>query len=133
MLSKVTFFVQSIRDIVNSGPFGTPTLCALGLRIATDLSTSVIAVHGLNGHAYATWVHYQNSSSQEGPGPMWLRDFLPKTIPKARISTYGYNSALIGPNTSVSTLKDFAKDLLQRIIDDRKTEAVRESFNAQSQ
>ena len=32
---------------------------------------------------------------------------------------YGYNSALLGLNVSVSGVKDFAHDLLQQIIDDR--------------
>lgn len=50
---------------------------------------------------------------------MWLRDFLPGNVKKARILVYGYNSALLGSNTSVSSVKDFAHDLLQRIIDDR--------------
>lgn len=49
---------------------------------------------------------------------MWLRDFLPGNVKKARILVYGYNSALLGSNTSVSSVKDFAHDLLQRIIDD---------------
>jgi hypothetical protein len=39
--------------------------------------------------------------------------------------TYGYNSALLGANTSVSKIPDFAKDLLQRIVDDRFTDQVR--------
>ena len=50
---------------------------------------------------------------------MWLRDFVPNQVRKARVLVYGYNSALLGSNTSVSNIKDFAHDLLQRIIDDR--------------
>lgn len=65
---------------------------------------------------------------------MWLRDFLAgaisssterRNISQARIMIYGYNSALLGVKTSVSTIRDFAKDLLQRIVDDRCTEQVR--------
>jgi len=56
---------------------------------------------------------------------MWLRDFLPEQVQGARILVYGYNSALIGPTTSVSNVKDFACDLLQRILDDRKDSEVR--------
>lgn len=55
---------------------------------------------------------------------MWLRDFLPHQIERARVVTYGYNSALMGPNTSVSSVKDFACDLLHRILDDRKSDKV---------
>ena len=50
---------------------------------------------------------------------MWLRDFIPDEVKKARILIYVYNSALLGSDTSVSNIKDFAHDLLQRIVDDR--------------
>ena len=78
---------------------------------------SIIAVHGLNGHAYGTWAHHEEGKS--GSESMWLRDFIPEKVPKARILVHGYNSALLGSNTSVSSVKDFAHDLLHRIIDDR--------------
>lgn len=55
---------------------------------------------------------------------MWLRDFLPGNTPSARILVYGYNSALVGSKTSVSGIKDFAYDFLQRILDDRPTDKV---------
>jgi hypothetical protein len=60
----------------------------------------------------------------DAPGSMWLRDFLPQAIPQARCVTYGYNSALLGSNTSVSSVADFSRDLLQRIADDRELEGV---------
>jgi hypothetical protein len=50
---------------------------------------------------------------------MWLRDFLPAQLSGARIMTFGYNSTLLGSTTSVSEIKDFARDLLQRLVDDR--------------
>lgn len=74
-------------------------------------------MHGLNGHAYGTWAHYEDG--QPGFENMWLRDFLPVNVKNARIMVYGYNSALLGSNASVSSVTDFAHDLLQRIIDDR--------------
>ena len=86
------------------------------LSMNTDRN-SIIAVHGLNGHAYGTWAHCE--AGQPGFENMWLRDFLPDEVKQARILVYGYNSALLGSNTSVSSVKDFAHDLLQRIIDDR--------------
>lgn len=61
---------------------------------------------------------------------MWLRDFLPIQVSKARIQTYGYNSALMGPNTSVSSVRDFACDLLHRILIDRTNDGVRRVFRA---
>ena len=83
--------------------------------------TSIIAVHGLNGHAYGTWAFQEGKAGSE---VMWLRDFLPDQVKNARITVYGYNSTLVGPNTSVSNVKDFACDLLQRILDDRKSASV---------
>ncbi|KAG8528660.1 uncharacterized protein KY384_006347 [Bacidia gigantensis] len=74
----------------------------------------IIAVHGLNGHGYGTW-----TSAREGKGGqefMWLRDLLPNELQSCRIGIYGYNSTLLGSNTSVSTVQDFARDLLQRIL-----------------
>jgi len=56
---------------------------------------------------------------------MWLRDFVPSHVSNARVIVYGYNSTLLGTHTSVSSVKDFATDLLQRIVDDRVTAAVR--------
>jgi hypothetical protein len=76
----------------------------------------------LNGHGYATWNYLDPDSG--GGGSMWLRDFLPAQIPYARILTFGYNSVLLGPRTSVSEVKDFARDLLQRLVDDRVSDEV---------
>ncbi len=85
--------------------------------------TSIIAVHGLNGHAFGTWAcHEEGQSNFE---VMWLRDFLPKQVNRARIQTYGYNSAVMGPSTSVSSVNNFACDLLHRVLGDRMKHGVR--------
>ncbi|KAI1132377.1 hypothetical protein F5Y10DRAFT_231582, partial [Nemania abortiva] len=53
-----------------------------------DSNIDVVAVHGLNpldaqSHAEATWMSEDK---------LWLSDFLPKRVPRARISLFGYNS-----------------------------------------
>ena len=48
-------------------------------------SNSIVALHGLNGNPYKTWTDGER---------FWLQDFLPASIPEARIFTYGYNSKL---------------------------------------
>lgn len=79
-------------------------------------------MHGLNGHAFGTWAcHDEDQANLE---TMWLRDFLPTQIRGVRVLTYGYNSTLLGPNTSVSTVRDFASDLLRRILADRDLKKV---------
>jgi hypothetical protein len=102
-----------------------PPLHLLDLRGAKSKRTSIIAVHGLNGHAYGTWTCCEDSRANIEP--MWLRDFLPNQLPSARILVYGYNSAVMGPNSGVSGVRDFALDLLQRITDNRVEEKVRRS------
>ncbi|KAL2049341.1 hypothetical protein ABVK25_010351 [Lepraria finkii] len=87
------------------------------LAAPTEPRLEIIAVRGLNGHAYGTWTCREESRANIEP--MWLRDFLPGQIPIARILVYGYNSAVTGPNIGVSGVRDFAHDLLQRITDDR--------------
>lgn len=46
---------------------------------------------------------------------MWLQDYLPKDLDRARILTYGYNTKLQGPNTGRSRIGEHAKDLIQHL------------------
>ena len=66
---------------------------------------SIVAIHGLGGHPLKTWMEEDR---------LWLRDFLPTSIPKARILTYGYDSG-VAFGSSASNITDFARDLLERI------------------
>lgn len=70
-------------------------------------TNSIIAVHGLGGDPWDTW-------TDKSTGNNWLKDFLPNVLPNARIMTFGYNSQIKFSN-SVSTIDDFAKELLNRI------------------
>ena len=71
---------------------------------------SIVAVHGLNptnkkGHAEETW---------SVNGKLWLKDFLPKRLPAARILLFGYNSSVIF-RTSAVGVHEAAEDLLTRL------------------
>ncbi|KAG0638448.1 hypothetical protein HOY80DRAFT_887930, partial [Tuber brumale] len=66
--------------------------------------TSIIAVHGLGGHAFRSWIH-------EATDKMWLRDFLPHQIPRARIATFGYDARVARSRAVVESL-DSAQSLL---------------------
>ena len=68
---------------------------------------SIIAVTGLAGHAFGSW------RSRDG-SCMWLRDFLPKSIPTARIITYGYDTKLPGSQSTASIL-ELSKKLLESV------------------
>ena len=66
----------------------------------------VVAVHGLQGHAFETWEH--------GNHTIWLRDLLPAELPFAYIMTFGYDSVVAFSN-SVAKIEDKALELLNRL------------------
>jgi WD40 repeat protein len=68
----------------------------------------IVFVHGLGGHCYRTW------SRQEDPSVFWPGSWLPfePHIDTARILTFGYNSKWRGAQKNISTITDFAKNLL---------------------
>ncbi|KAK0703602.1 hypothetical protein B0T26DRAFT_732015 [Lasiosphaeria miniovina] len=73
----------------------------------------ICAVHGLDGHAFDTWMAESH---------MWLRDHLPHKFPSSRIMTFGYNSNKMASNRINEGLKDFADTLLLAIASIRTSE-----------
>ncbi|GKZ47865.1 hypothetical protein AbraIFM66951_011440 [Aspergillus brasiliensis] len=70
----------------------------------------IVAVHGLNpkskkNHAEKTW---------ESNGKLWLRDFLPKQLPRARIFLFSYNSK-VAIQSSAAGVREQAHVLLDRL------------------
>lgn len=55
---------------------------------------------------------------------MWLRDYLPRDAPNARILTYGYYSQLQGSD-SVNILQDHTNKFVHSLIDMREEGQVR--------
>lgn len=66
----------------------------------------IIAIHGLNGNAHSTWRHAN--------GKLWLKDFLPGSLPGCRVFTYGYPSKVFD-GSSFADVKDYARALLNDI------------------
>ncbi|KAF8513448.1 P-loop containing nucleoside triphosphate hydrolase protein, partial [Hysterangium stoloniferum] len=84
--------------------------CPPGLNCG---SSSIIAIHGLDGHREASWTALN--------GKLWLRDFLPKDVPCARILTYGYDAYTQNTATSsTQTLDSHAESFLARLSAFRK-------------
>lgn len=71
-------------------------------------TADVIFVHGLGGHCYRTWTKKHDSAT------FWPGNWLPlePEIQAARILTFGYNAKWRGATKSISTVTDFAKELL---------------------
>ncbi|KAL9487937.1 hypothetical protein ACSS6W_000214 [Trichoderma asperelloides] len=73
----------------------------------SDARVDIIAVTGLAGHAFGSW------KSKNEPH-MWLRDFLPQSVPNARIFTYGYDTKICDSQSEASIL-ELGKTLLESI------------------
>ena len=80
------------------------------------LRFSIVAVHGLGGHAMTTWTH-------DSTGKLWLRDFLPQTIPNARIMSFGYDSRVVGSRSVIGMMEN-ANILLTQLGLRRDSEKV---------
>ena len=81
----------------------------------TEITADVVAITGLDGHAYGSW-------SGGYPKRMWLRDFLSKDLPKCRVMTYGYNSKLSTPG--LHTIADFGRGLRKELLRARRSDQV---------
>jgi len=86
------------------------------LNPLTQSHCSIIAITGLDGHAYGSW-------KGKRTGQMWLRDFLSKDFPRCRTMIYGYNSKL--SSHSINTIMDYGRELTEEITKVRDTEEVR--------
>jgi hypothetical protein len=69
---------------------------------------SIVALHGMNGHAFDTW-----RFSEAEADSMWLRDFLPDKVPRARILTYGYQAYVFANSTGMGGFEHLRKNYLK--------------------
>lgn len=72
----------------------------------SEHSVDLVAIHGLGGDLRDTWTHKN--------GTLWLRDLLPKSMPGARVYTYGYPSKVF-LNRSVAGIREFSTYLLDAL------------------
>lgn len=77
-----------------------------------DANVDVIAVTGLGGHALGSF------RSADGVS-VWLRDFAPEDVPRARIITYGYNTTVVDSESNEG-VHDLASTLLDRLVSFRR-------------
>jgi hypothetical protein len=77
-----------------------------------DANVDVVAVTGLGGHALGSF------RSQDGV-LVWLRDFAPKDVPRARFVTYGYDTTVVDSDSNQG-VHDLASTLLDRLVDFRR-------------
>jgi hypothetical protein len=80
---------------------------------APSMGPDIVAVHGLNGDPYATWTHDNEK--------LWLRDFVPASLPTCRVFTFGYSSE-VAFTRSRTSIDDFARSLLNSVDRVRRQE-----------
>ncbi|KAI1299608.1 hypothetical protein F5Y03DRAFT_408757 [Xylaria venustula] len=76
----------------------------------SDANIDILAIHGLNplnkeSHAEATWTSEDK---------LWLRDFLPRRVPHARICLFGYNSN-VAFGSSAAGVREQGENLLNHL------------------
>lgn len=81
------------------------------------MSSSIVAIHGLNGHREKTWT--------AANGVHWLRDLLPNDLPRARILCWGYDANThASSRVSCHYLYDHARNLVADLWRKRKVTNV---------
>ncbi|KAF8530041.1 hypothetical protein BU17DRAFT_35470 [Hysterangium stoloniferum] len=89
-------------------PHGTSDFGIKVLASGGDAPTvDIVAIHGLDGH--------REKSFTASNGFFWLGKWLPKSIPNARILTYGYDGRTSGPNRSQQSLFHLSTDFLAKL------------------
>jgi hypothetical protein len=78
-------------------------------------SLDIVAVHGITGNAYDTWIHSN--------GTFWLRDLIPKDLPGVRVFSYGY-PADVFCTFATGTIDTFARSLLESLKRERRSKNV---------
>lgn len=82
---------------------------------------SIVAVCGLNGHAYGSWAGKKDSNGQRR---MWLHHFLAEDLPDCRTMIYGYDSSLRPDNQASHTIPDYTERFLEELKKARKSPEV---------
>ncbi|KAF8523906.1 hypothetical protein BU17DRAFT_85349 [Hysterangium stoloniferum] len=110
--AKIKLTSADFPDVVKEpGTYNNPGFGIKVLVPGTSPSIDIVAIHGFDGHREKSWT--------ADNGKLWLRDFLPQTIPTARILSYGYDAYT--KRSSEQTLYGRAQDFLARLSMLRET------------
>ncbi|KAI1738194.1 hypothetical protein F4680DRAFT_450273 [Xylaria scruposa] len=80
-------------------------------------AVDLIVVSGLSSHPYGSFKSPKNAAEN------WLRDYLPKDLPNARILVYGYDSD-IRNRKGKESISDFSITFLDAIYSSRKSDQI---------
>lgn len=91
------------RDFIGFTPLSDPE----------DANVDIVAVTGLGGHALGSF------RSADGLS-VWLRDFAHEDIPRARLITYGYDTAVVASHSNQG-IRELAHTLLDELTEFRRS------------
>jgi hypothetical protein len=83
-----------------------------------DPIIDIVFIHGLSGGSLTTWAADRNSCTDTSPN--WIRDFLPQSVPSARVFTFGYERSL---PTFWALISNHAESLLSALTQERNFKA----------
>ena len=83
-----------------------------------DANVDIVVVTGLGGHALGSF------RSRDGMS-VWLRDFAPEDVPRARFVTYGYDTAVINSDSNQG-IHELASTLLDGLVGFRRDTQTRQ-------
>jgi len=89
------------------------------LTVSRACLSSVVAVHGLGGDPYRSWIGIR--ASQKGSPRVdvdWLKDLLPEFAPRCRILSFGYQSRYM-KNAPKRDISNCAEELLHALQNNR--------------
>ena len=70
----------------------------------TDRAVDIIAIHGLQG--FDTWKYPVDGIEDSSRAVFWVKDFLPKDFPSAKIYTYNYQSTVFHDRQAIAKAAD---------------------------
>lgn len=83
-----------------------------------------MAIHGLHGDSFSTWLPDRSKRYT------WLEEFLPIAMPKARIFVYGYNADVFSftDGRAKDAIQDAAQNLLEALRKQREEVGSRQEM-----
>ncbi|KAK6343713.1 hypothetical protein TWF730_011302 [Orbilia blumenaviensis] len=111
-----SFFYQGKNVSIDTNFYGLTQLFPVE---PSETKIDIVALSGLNSHAYGSWI----GPEVENVAPMWLRDFLREDsdLKYCRTMTFGYNTKYHDPK--IRWIENYVDDLLNEIGKARRTKS----------
>lgn len=105
--------MEGSHQMISTGPgtesnFGLHLLNPSPVGSLSPTDPDIVAIHGINGDKEATW-------TSKITGKLWLRDFLPRDVPGARVFSFSYDADVMFSRSS-GDIDSFSRALLNSLL-----------------